>query len=163
MSLQRVTSCLKVFKSADFMATAEVSTTGVRYAVWSPDGSHVALLLKHVLIICTRKLEQVCLVHETIRIKSGAWDGNDIFYFTTLNHVKYCLTNGDTGIIRTLDVPLYLTAASNGSSSRWWRILRGRRERSTRTTSSATSRGGRPIARRHPRRARSQTTENTKA
>ena len=75
----------------------------------------MALIAKHAIVICTRKLEQLCSLHDTIRIKSGAWDGNDIFYFTTLNHVKYCLTNGDTGIIRTLDVPLYLTAASNGN------------------------------------------------
>ena len=44
------------------------------------------------------------MIHETIRIKSGAWDGNDIFFFSTLNHIKYCLTNGDHGIIRTLEV-----------------------------------------------------------
>lgn len=25
--------------------------------------------------------------------------------YTTLNHIKYCLPNGDHGIIRTLDVP----------------------------------------------------------
>jgi coatomer protein complex subunit alpha (xenin) len=31
--------------------------------------------------------------------------------YTTLNHVKYCLANGDTGIIRTLDVPVYITKA----------------------------------------------------
>ena len=47
---------------------------------------------------------QLCMIHETIRIKSGAWDGNDIFFFSTLNHIKYCLTNGDHGIIRTLEV-----------------------------------------------------------
>lgn len=44
------------------------------------------------------------MIHETIRIKSGAWDGNEAFYFSTLNHIKYCLTNGDHGIIRTLEV-----------------------------------------------------------
>ena len=42
----------------------------------------------------------------------GAWDScNRIFLYTTLNHVKYCLANGDTGIIRTLDVPVYITKA----------------------------------------------------
>ncbi len=29
--------------------------------------------------------------------------------YTTLNHIKYCLPNGDSGIIRTLDVPVYIT------------------------------------------------------
>merc|ERR1719409_888994 len=95
-------------------AVAEVACQVIKYVVWSHDSSHVALISKHAIVICTRKLEQLCSIHDTIRIKSGAWDGNDIFYFTTLNHLKYCLTNGDHGIIRTLEVPLYLTAASNG-------------------------------------------------
>ena len=43
-------------------------------------------------------------------MKSGAWDSNQrIFVYTTLNHIKYCLPNGDTGIVRTLDVPIYIT------------------------------------------------------
>ena len=57
------------------------------------------------------------MIHETIRIKSGAWDGNDIFYFSTLNHIKYCLTNGDHGIIRTLEVlsrPVLARSAASG-------------------------------------------------
>ena len=32
-----------------------------------------------------------------------------VLVYTTLNHIKYCLPNGDHGIIRTLDVPVYLT------------------------------------------------------
>ena len=48
-------------------------------------------------------------VHETIRVKSAAWDDNGVLIYTTLNHVKYCLANGDAGIVRTLDVPIYIT------------------------------------------------------
>ena len=47
-------------------------------------------------------------VHETIRVKSAAWDDNSVLIYTTLNHIKYCLPNGDSGIIRTLDVPVYI-------------------------------------------------------
>jgi len=86
-----------------------VTTPVVKYVVWSADMSHVALLSKHGVVIATRKLEQLCMVHETIRIKSGAWDGNDVFVFSTLNHIKYLLVTGDHGIIRTLDLPVYLT------------------------------------------------------
>ena len=50
-----------------------------------------------------------CAVHETIRVKSGAWDDCGVFVYTTLNHIKYALPNGDSGIIRTLDTPVYLT------------------------------------------------------
>ena len=62
------------------------------------------------ITIASRDLEQLCSITETVRVKSGAWDScNRIFLYTTLNHVKYCLSNGDTGIIRTLDVPVYIT------------------------------------------------------
>ena len=44
--------------------------------------------------------------------RSGAWDEQGVFVYTTSNHVKYALpANGDYGIIRTLDVPLYVVAA----------------------------------------------------
>ena len=35
-----------------------------------------------------------------------------VLVYTTLNHIKYCLPNGDHGIIRTLEVPVYLTRVS---------------------------------------------------
>ena len=72
------------------------------------------------------------LVHETIRIKSGAWDDAGVFIYSTLNHIKYCLPQGyvpalfhplhstrctrwyrtysrDHGVFCTLDNPVYLT------------------------------------------------------
>ena len=48
-------------------------------------------------------------MHETIRVKSAAWDDNGVLIYTTLNHVKYCLHNGDSGIVRTLETPIYIT------------------------------------------------------
>lgn len=36
-----------------------------------------------------------------------------MFVYTTVNHVKYRLPNGDGGIVRTLDVPIYLTKVQN--------------------------------------------------
>ena len=95
-------------------AVAELSAPVTKYVIWSPDMSRVALLSKHGVVIANRKLEQLCLIHETIRLKSGAWDGNEVFVFSTLNHIKYCLSNGDQGIIRTLDVPLYIAHVSGG-------------------------------------------------
>ena len=54
-------------------------------------------------------------MHETIRVKSAAWDDNGVLIYTTLNHIKYCLANGDSGIIRTLDVPVYITKVFGNS------------------------------------------------
>ena len=71
--------------------------------------SHVALLSKHNIMICNRKLETLCQIHENTRVKSGAWDKSGVFIYTTSNHIKYTLTNGDHGIIRTLDLPIYIT------------------------------------------------------
>ncbi len=58
---------------------------------------------------------RIVAVHETIRVKSAAWDDNGVLIYTTLNHIKYCLANGDSGIIRTLDVPVYITKVFGNS------------------------------------------------
>ena len=55
----------------------------------------------------TDSIYAVFAVHETIRVKSAAWDDSGMY--TTLNHIKYCLPNGNLGIIWTLNVPVYIT------------------------------------------------------
>jgi coatomer protein complex subunit alpha (xenin) len=61
------------------------------------------------ITICNQSLVQTALIHETIRIKSAAWDDSGILIYTTLNHIKYALPGGDNGIIKTLEQPVYLT------------------------------------------------------
>ncbi|KAM7379705.1 hypothetical protein PAMP_005239 [Pampus punctatissimus] len=94
---------------------ATVKIAKVKYVVWSADTSHVALLAKHAIMICNRKLESLCNIHENIRVKSGAWDESGVFIYTTSNHIKYALTSGDHGIIRTLDLPIYVTRVRGNS------------------------------------------------
>uniref|UniRef100_A0A8C7Z830 Coatomer subunit alpha n=1 Tax=Oryzias sinensis TaxID=183150 RepID=A0A8C7Z830_9TELE len=94
---------------------ATVKIAKVKYVVWSADTSHVALLAKHAIMICNRKLESLCNIHENIRVKSGAWDETGVFIYTTSNHIKYALTSGDHGIIRTLDLPIYVTRVRGNS------------------------------------------------
>ena len=67
------------------------------------------ILFLSVVAVCNRKLECLCTIHENIRVKSGAWEESGVFIYTTSNHIKYALTNGDHGIIRTLDLPIYIT------------------------------------------------------
>jgi len=88
---------------------AELTTPPVKYVIWNADGSSVALLSKHTITIANKTMSQSSLIHETIRIKSGAWDDSGVFVYSTLNHIKYALPNGDNGIIKTLDQPVYLT------------------------------------------------------
>lgn len=80
-----------------------------KYAVWAEDSKRVALLGKHIIVLCTSKLDHLATVHETIRVKSAAWDDSGVLLYTTLNHLKYCLPNGDNGIVSTLPQPIYLT------------------------------------------------------
>ena len=94
---------------------AELATPFVKSVVWSPDGSRCALLSKHAIVLTDKRLGGAVTVHETIRVKSGAWDEHGVFVYTTLNHLKYALPNGDSGIIRTLDVPVYITRVAAGT------------------------------------------------
>ncbi|KAI3588207.1 coatomer WD associated region-domain-containing protein [Fusarium oxysporum f. sp. albedinis] len=89
-------------------STAELAVNGVKYVVWSNDGLYAALLSKHNVTIVSKTLEQVSTLHETIRIKSATWDDAGVLLYSTLNHVKYTLLNGDNGIVRTLDQTVYL-------------------------------------------------------
>eukprot|EP00553_Chaetoceros_curvisetus_P009924 CAMPEP_0204616496 /NCGR_PEP_ID=MMETSP0717-20131115/3725_1 /ASSEMBLY_ACC=CAM_ASM_000666 /TAXON_ID=230516 /ORGANISM="Chaetoceros curvisetus" /LENGTH=678 /DNA_ID=CAMNT_0051629753 /DNA_START=45 /DNA_END=2078 /DNA_ORIENTATION=+ len=86
----------------------------MKNVIWSPDGSKCAILCKFGVVIADRQMEQLCNITDSVRVKSGAWDtsptggtANEIFVYTTLHHVKYCLATGDTGTIRTLDNPIY--------------------------------------------------------
>lgn len=87
----------------------EVTSPPVKYVVWNNDGTHVALLSKHTITLSDKTLSSNHLVHETIRIKSAAWDDAGVLIYSTLNHIKYALPQGDSGIIKTLDAPVYLT------------------------------------------------------
>lgn len=87
----------------------------IKYVSWSRDRKFVALMSKFTILICSSKLTQLAAVTETTRIKSGVWDPSGVFVYTTSTHIKYSLTCGDNGIIRTLDDVVYLTG-STGSS-----------------------------------------------
>jgi coatomer subunit alpha len=101
-----------IFDLQQRLLLGELQTPAVKYIVWSGDMDSIALLSKHAIVIANKNLVHRCTLHETIRVKSGAWDENGVFIYTTLNHIKYCLPNGDNGIIKTLDVPIYITKVS---------------------------------------------------
>lgn len=90
----------------------EISVNNVKYVNWSNSGQYVALLTKHTITIATKDLQLVTSLHETIRIKSAAFDDSDVLIYSTLNHIKYTLLNGDNGIIKTLENTLYVTKVS---------------------------------------------------
>jgi coatomer protein complex subunit alpha (xenin) len=91
----------------------ELSVPGnVRYVVWSNNGNYVAFMSKHNVVLAGKNLEYYHSFHENIRVKSGAWDENGVFVYATQSHVKYCLPNGDSGIIHSLPNPIYIHRVS---------------------------------------------------
>lgn len=109
MLLLKDADAVTLFDVQQLRIIAQVKIAKCRYVVWSADMSHVALLAKHTVQICSRNMELLCSIHENTRVKSGAWDDSGVFIYTTSNHIKYAITNGDHGIIRTLDLPIYIT------------------------------------------------------
>ena len=109
MLLLRDTDSVTLFDVQQKRTMGSVKIPKCRYVVWSADMATVALLSKHVITIASRKLEVLCTIHENTRVKSGTWDDSGVFIYTTSNHIKYAINNGDHGIIRTLELPVYLT------------------------------------------------------
>ena len=93
--------------------TCEATAAKVKYVVWSPTTAReakVALISKHsITVLHKRNLKSECSLHENSRVKSACFDEKAIvLFYCTMNHLKYCLPNGDTGTIKTLDAPIYL-------------------------------------------------------
>ncbi|XP_022827317.1 coatomer subunit alpha isoform X2 [Spodoptera litura] len=110
MLLLREADAVQLLDVQQKRTIASVKISKCRYAIWNSDMSLVALLGKHTVTLCTKKLEQLCTITEGARVKSGAFDDSTpqpVFIYTTANHIKYCCKDGDYGIIRTLDVPVY--------------------------------------------------------
>uniref|UniRef100_A0A0R3S0K2 Coatomer subunit alpha n=1 Tax=Elaeophora elaphi TaxID=1147741 RepID=A0A0R3S0K2_9BILA len=101
---------IQLFDIQQKRTLASAKVPKVKYVIWSKNLDYAALLSKHTLTLVSRKLQILCTVQESTRLKSGAWEEEGVFLYTTSNHIKYALTLGDHGIIRTLDVPVYVLA-----------------------------------------------------
>ncbi|VDM92463.1 unnamed protein product [Onchocerca ochengi] len=101
---------IQLFDIQQKRTLASAKVPKVKYVIWSKNLEYAALLSKHTLTLVTRKLQILCTVQESTRLKSGAWEDEGVFLYTTSNHIKYALAVGDHGIIRTLDVPVYMLA-----------------------------------------------------
>ena len=88
---------------------SDVQAGKVKYVFWNTERTLVALMSKHGITICDKQLNVKCTVTESVRVKSGAFDENNIFVYTTSNHINYCLDTGDHGMICTLDNPMYVS------------------------------------------------------
>ncbi|CDJ35265.1 coatomer alpha subunit, putative [Eimeria mitis] len=105
----------------------------VRTVTWAPDMQHLALTSKHSVVLlranfaalsaaavgATEKemeapepvFKILASLHENIRVKGGVWDPEfGGFIYSTLSHVKFCMTNGDRGIVYSLSESIYIVS-----------------------------------------------------
>lgn len=92
---------------------SSIDAAGVKYASWSPNYEHVALMAKRAIYLSDKTFKAIQVTHpDSTGVKSGTWDLSNplgaIFYYTNSFHLKYLLPQGDSGIICTTSTPLYL-------------------------------------------------------
>lgn len=92
---------------------SSIDAAGVKYASWSPNYEHVALMAKRTIYLSDKNFKAIHVTHaDSTGVKSGTWDLSNplgaIFYYTNSFHLKYLLPQGDSGIICTTSTPLYL-------------------------------------------------------
>ncbi len=113
MILVAGSTCVILYDTEARSAVGEIAASSVRYVSWNRDQTLIALISKHNITVANSKFEHLTMVHETIKIKSAAWDPSGVLVYTTLNHIKYCLKNGDNGIIKTIPEPVYVVKVKN--------------------------------------------------
>merc|ERR1712066_488612 len=92
------------------VGTCRVNDT-VKRVAWSKDYKYLAIFTRTRIILTDKNLQQISsAIVETKKLKSGVWDDDDVLIYTTSIHLKYCLPNGDHGVIKTMDEPLYLVS-----------------------------------------------------
>lgn len=74
----------------------------VKSAIWNKNNSMVALVAKKSIHVMNKSFGKICTITEKFNVKSLIWYGNALIY-TTINHLKFGLLNGDSGIIKCLD------------------------------------------------------------
>ena len=105
---------LLLFENNSRKVLAQVSAPKVKYCVWNNDYTMVAFLSKNCITICDKQLNLKCQVTEAVKVNSGQWDENNIFVYTTATHIKYTLSTGDNGLIRTMNRCIYATKVLRG-------------------------------------------------
>ena len=81
----------------------------MKKVVWNKGNSLVALVCKKVVHILTKGLSKVCSIQEKFNIKSVVWR-EGILVYSTINHLKYALINGESGILKCTEQKVRIVA-----------------------------------------------------
>lgn len=95
--------------------TASLKNCVCKRVFWTADHSFVALMGKTGFIIANKKLQRKAVVKETLKIRSGYWHPSGVFFYSTNAQVKYALLNGETGVISSLERPIWIVSLLNNT------------------------------------------------
>jgi len=103
----------------------EVQFSNITRVFWSHNMTYVALFSKNQIMICTKNLKPLCTVKESSKLKSGCFDNENGFIYSTYSHLKYLLISnkeGDSntishnnGIFKATQNPVYVTGFVNNN------------------------------------------------
>lgn len=80
----------------------------LKRVAWNANFSQVALLSRKTMHILNKSFILLATINEKFKVTSAVWNNDGVLIYTTKTHLKYALTNGDEGILRCLETPIYL-------------------------------------------------------
>lgn len=85
----------------------------LRKVVWNKKMTCCALITNQFIFLMNKNFVRTGRVYEGTNIVEAFWSKDDVLVYSTLNHLKYVLSNGDKGIIKSLNNIIYPAALSN--------------------------------------------------
>ena len=74
----------------------------LRHVKWNKQGSCCALIAKKMIFLMNKNFKKIARVNEGSKIQASFWTKDGVLIYSTYNHLKYVLSNGDKGILKSL-------------------------------------------------------------
>ncbi|CDR93919.1 WD domain, G-beta repeat domain containing protein, putative [Babesia bigemina] len=68
----------------------------------------IAAVYRKFVVIFDRDLKKLASVEMQGRVKTAAWHENNALFFATSDRIYYLMVNGDLGVMRSIDKPVYI-------------------------------------------------------
>lgn len=88
----------------------------LKHVSWNSKFSYAALISKKTIFLVNKSFHLVGTVEEKFKVLSAVWNNDDVLVYTTQNHLKYSILNGDNGILKCLETPIYLLSVKDNEA-----------------------------------------------
>lgn len=93
-------------KTLNTVSLASSEQSAIKGIFWNKTNTCFALVCKKTIHIFTKNLVKVCSFTENFNIKSAFWTKDNSLIYSTINHIKFGLLNGDVGVLKCTDQTL---------------------------------------------------------